>query len=81
MTKGASGTEHDDGARAERRHKPRGVIRPETGPLRLPAAFSEGAEKRPGILPGRVVLVILVLAAAFISIITWFVAHMPPRSN
>jgi hypothetical protein len=56
-----------------------GVIRPNTGMLRLPSDFTESNERRLVQLPGRVMLIITALALIFIILIAWFVAHEPPQ--
>jgi len=55
-----------------------GIIRPDTGALRVPSDLTD-EDKSASILPNNVVLVIALLALLFIAIITWFVAHMPAK--
>ena len=59
--------------------KPGGVMRPDTGALRVPTDL-EDENVGSSILPNKVVLVITLLALLFIAIIAWFVAHMPPKT-
>ena len=54
-----------------------GVMRPDTGTLRLPSDLEE--ETHDSLLPDGVVLVIVLFWLLFIAIIAWFVAHMPPK--
>jgi len=58
---------------------PAGVIRPETGTLRLPSDLRDDAQD--SLLPHRVVLVIALLWLLFTAIITWFVVNMPAKSG
>jgi len=68
-------------------HSDAGILRPNSGYLRLPEALAEVGEteaddssSQSGLsdwMPGRVVLVITALAIAFIAIIAWFVSRMP----
>jgi hypothetical protein len=71
---------HRSGRRRKTEESPpaRGLIRPETGTLRLPSDLEETQTSVP---PPRIVLVIVVFWLLFIAIITWFVAHMPPKNG
>ena len=64
--------------RTEKAQPASGIIRPDTGALRLPSDLSD-EENQNSVLPNRVVLTITILALLFIAIITWFVAHMPAK--
>ena len=55
-----------------------GVMRPDTGALRMPSDLND--ERKGGsLLPDKVVLVITLLALLFIATIAWFVSKMPPK--
>lgn len=57
-----------------------GIIRPNTGNLRLPDALIEASDnKERTMMPGKVILTITALALIFIAIITWFVSEMPEK--
>jgi hypothetical protein len=56
-----------------------GIIRPNTGALRLPRGLVDSGERPPSERPGWVMILITGLALIFIAIITWFVAQMPPK--
>jgi hypothetical protein len=67
-------------ARAEQppeRDNGAGVMRPETGSLNLPAGLIESDDRPLFSPPGRVMMIITVLALIYIAIMTWFIAHMP----
>ena len=66
-------------ATSESSTKTDGVIRPDTGALRIPSDLND-EDRGSSILPNKVVLVITLLALLFITIIAWFVAHMPPKT-
>ena len=66
-------------AGSESSPKIEGVMRPDTGALRVPTDLEE-EDTGSSILPNKVVLVITLLALLFIAIIAWFVAHMPPKT-
>ena len=66
-------------AKSESSPKIEGVMRPDTGALRVPADLEE-EDAGSSILPNKVVLVITLLALLFITIIAWFVAHMPAKT-
>ena len=56
-----------------------GIIRPNTNDLRIPSdieAIGEGGQTDG---PPRVLIVIVMLALIFISIIAYFVSQMPPK--
>ena len=57
-----------------------GVMRPDTGALRVPSDLND-EDRGSSILPNKVVLVIALLALLFIAIIAWFVAHMPAKTS
>jgi hypothetical protein len=59
--------------------KTSGVMRPDTGALRVPSDINDEG-KSSSILPNKVVLVITLLALLFIAIIAWFVAHIPQKT-
>jgi hypothetical protein len=73
-------TQESSASDAQRNHRA-GIIRPNTGMLRLPADLAEPAERPLSARPGPVVAVIIGLALAFIALITWFVAHERPSEN
>ncbi|HJQ69448.1 MAG TPA: hypothetical protein VKA70_10765 [Blastocatellia bacterium] len=54
-----------------------GVIRPDTGDLSLPAGLDDIGEGQQTDHPGRVVLIIVIIAMFWIGLITYFVAQMP----
>jgi hypothetical protein len=55
-------------------------MRLDSGELRLPEALAEAGETESnGLLPGRVVSVIAILAIVFIAIMAWFVSQMPEK--
>ncbi len=56
-----------------------GIMRPDTGALRMPSDLSDD-DKRRSLLPNKVVLVITLLALLFIAIIAWFVSQMPTKN-
>ena len=55
-----------------------GIMRPDTGPLRMPSDLSD-EDKGGSLLPNKVVLFITLLALLFIATIAWFVSQMPPK--
>ena len=68
--------------RARSRKEPRraGVLRFDSEGWRLPEALAEAGETESnGLLPGRVVSVIAILAIVFIAIMAWFVSQMPEK--
>ena len=75
-----SGGEEPEVRRAKSESPPRtdGVMRPDTGSLRVPSDLSDEDNSR-SLLPNKVVLVIALLALVFIAIIAWFVSRMPPK--
>jgi hypothetical protein len=64
---------------AHSRKRVAGVIRPDTGDLRLSVDLvgRDGQQTNP---PPRVIVVIVALALVFITIITYFVSQMPPKT-
>jgi hypothetical protein len=66
-------------AKRESPPKANGLMRPDTGDLTVPSDLND-EEKSRSVLPNKVVLVIALLALIFITVITWFVAHMPPKT-
>ena len=56
-----------------------GIIRPNTNDLHLPADIEAIGEGEQTNSPPRVMLVIVMLALIFISIITYFVSQMPNK--
>jgi hypothetical protein len=56
-----------------------GIIRPDTGALKLPSGFGELGQQESSGDSARIVLVIAVLAITFIIIIAYFVSQMPPK--
>lgn len=58
-----------------------GVLRFDSEGWRLPEALAEeaGDNRSNGILPGRVVSVIAILAVVFIVTMAWFVSQMPEK--
>jgi hypothetical protein len=58
-----------------------GILRFDSEGWRLPEALAEAGETEEsnGLLPGRVVSVIAILAVVFIVIIAWFVSQMPEK--
>ena len=56
-----------------------GVLRPETGTLRLPSDLEDAPPN--SLVPHKVVVVIAMLWLLFIAIIIWFVANMPPKGG
>src|SRR5262245_25436590 len=60
---------------------PGGILRVDSKGYQLPEAFIEAgeAESNNGILPGKVMLTITILAIIFISTMTWFVYQMPNK--
>ena len=66
----------DNGAAA----RSAGVLRYDSDGWRLPEGLAEAGETESnGLRPGRVVLVITILAIIFISIMAWFVSQMPEK--
>jgi hypothetical protein len=60
--------------------RPAGILRFDSEGMRLPEALAEAGESESnGLLPGRVVSVIAILAVVFIAIIAWFVSQMPEK--
>jgi hypothetical protein len=60
--------------------RPTGVMRFDSEEWRLPEALAEAGETESnGLLPGRVVSVIAILAIVFIAIMAWFVSQMPEK--
>ena len=68
------------GGRARRETPPsvNGIMRPDTGALRMPSDLNDEDRSR-SLLPNNVVLVITLLALLFIAIIAWFVSRMPAK--
>jgi hypothetical protein len=59
---------------------PAGIRRFSSEGLRLPEALAEAGEtESDGLMPGRVVSVITIVAVIFISIMAWFVSQMPEK--
>jgi hypothetical protein len=56
-----------------------GVIRPNTGDLHVPYNLEDMTEGKQTKSPPKIVLTIVIIALTFISIITYFVAHMPQK--
>jgi hypothetical protein len=58
-----------------------GILRFDSEGWRLPEALAEAGETEEsnGLLPGRVVSVIAILAVVFIAIMAWFVSQMPEK--
>jgi hypothetical protein len=57
-----------------------GILRLDSKGWRLPEALAEAGETESnGLLPGRVVSVITILAIVFIAIMAWFVSQMPEK--
>jgi hypothetical protein len=57
-----------------------GALRFDSEESRLPEALAEASETAStDFMPGRVMLVITILAVVFIAIITWFVSRMPQK--
>ena len=57
-----------------------GILRFNSEESRLPEALAEAGETEPnGLMPGRVVSVIAILAIVFIAIMAWFVSQMPEK--
>lgn len=56
-----------------------GIIRPNTGDLRMPLDFAEHGYGQQTGRPSRVMLVIITLALVFIAIITYLVSQMPKK--
>jgi hypothetical protein len=58
-----------------------GILRVDADAYHLPEAFVEAGEteSNDGLLPGRVMLTITLLAIVFIAIMTWFVSQMPRK--
>jgi len=55
-----------------------GILRQNTGVLRLPDALVEASDAQSAnLLPGPIMITISIIAIIFISIIAWFVARMP----
>jgi hypothetical protein len=66
------------GAAAHTNHA--GILRFEDEHLHLPEGLAEaGDTEAEGLLPGRVVIVITLLAIIYIVIIAWFVSQLPER--
>ena len=60
--------------------RPAGTLRFDSDNLHLPEALAEAGETElNGAMPGRVMLIITILAIAFISIMAWFVSQMPDK--
>jgi hypothetical protein len=57
-----------------------GIIRPSTGDLHLPADIEAIGEGQQTNSPARIMLVIVMLAVIFISIVTYFVSQMPEKN-
>lgn len=66
---------------AESRNTNSGIIRPNTGMLRLPSGLTESNAGQSFQRPGRAMLIIVGLALIFIILIAWFVAHEPPKET
>jgi hypothetical protein len=65
-------------AAAENHHA--GVLRFDSEGWRLPEALVEASETgSTDFMPGRVMLVITILAIVFIAIMAWFVSQMPEK--
>jgi hypothetical protein len=57
-----------------------GILRFDSKGWRLPEALAEAGETDSnGLMPGRVVSVIAILAIVFIAIMAWFVSQMPKK--
>jgi hypothetical protein len=58
-----------------------GILRFDSEGWRLPEALAEEARESEsnGVMPGRVVTVISILAIIFIVIMAWFVSQMPAK--
>jgi hypothetical protein len=57
-----------------------GILRFDSEGWRLPEALAEAGETESnGLLPGRVVSVIAILAVVFIAVMAWFVSQMPEK--
>jgi hypothetical protein len=57
-----------------------GVLRFDDQHLHLPEALAEAGENEgEGVMSGRVMLVITILAIVFIAVIAWFVSQMPEK--
>ncbi len=56
-----------------------GIKRPDDGDVRVLSDLVEEDESRVSLLPDRVVMVIVVLALAWILILSFFVARMPAK--
>ena len=57
-----------------------GMLRPDSKSLHLPDALIEASGARhEGSAQGRLMLLIVIMAVVFISIITWFVSNMPEK--
>jgi hypothetical protein len=65
-------------AAAENHHA--GVLRFDSEEWRLPEALAEASETgSTDFMPGRVMLIITILAIVFIAIMAWFVSQMPEK--
>lgn len=57
-----------------------GILRFDSKGWRLPEALAEAGETESnGLMPGRVVSVIAILAIIFIALMAWFVSQMPKK--
>ncbi len=57
-----------------------GILRPNTGQLKLPDSLVEAGDNKPHkLMPGPFMLTIALLAVIFIAIIAWFVSQMPGK--
>lgn len=59
--------------------KEEGIMRPGTGFLKLPSQLEALEGKEQTNEPPRVILTIVVIALAFITIITYFITQMPVK--
>jgi hypothetical protein len=65
-------------AAAENHHV--GVLHLDSEGWRLPEALAEAGETgSTDVMPGRVMLIITILAIVFIAIMAWFVSQMPEK--
>jgi hypothetical protein len=65
---------------AEENSSRAGILRFDSEGSRLPEALAEAGEAASnGLMPGRVVSVIAILAIVFIAIMAWFVSQMPEK--
>jgi hypothetical protein len=65
---------------AEEKSSRAGILRFDSEGSRLPEALAEAGETGSnGLMPGRVVAIIAILAIVFIAIMAWFVSQMPEK--